>query len=251
MRFRLSLIAFCFLLSCNSPRKVDINESEYARGNNISEKFFDGEVKYFRKKNNTLSCIALFKDNELNGLVRKFDSTGNQVIDLMNYDDNLPNGYHYVYNNSIISYSDFSYYGLYVGPRFYYDSGKLSFFQFTDFNRNIIFHSVYDDKGVKEKSGNPMVYSLNKNLRDGNLEEIGVLLYLINPPKIKITYEIGLIDTLSKKERDVVEYNPNQRVFLDTSLESKKSNSLEKYFIKCFYFDSTNNFNKEYFSIIQ
>ncbi len=205
----------------------------------------DGLVKYY-SKSNKLVAESNFENGMINGSYKIFNESGT-LIELAMFTNDIPNGYRIVYNeNGQIQYKDYKYFGLPVGGRTYYKNGIFDYYQYTDFNRQIIFKAFYKNGNlVKAVNYENLINNIfiNKS-EDLSKEILGLFIYKVSPPNIKISYNLCSGDTnlASKKtvlkefisDNEIIDTNiaivQNTRYFIEIITEIENCKSQKKYY---------------------
>jgi antitoxin component YwqK of YwqJK toxin-antitoxin module len=102
-----------------------------------------------------------------------------------------------------------------VGEKTFYKNGKIEEYTFSDFNKNFLAQCMYDSNGKVKEMNFSNAPNYLEDIVD-NRRVISLILYFPNPPKLSVTYKLGL--TNEKHEtRDEIFLNSN-RLILDTIL---------------------------------
>ncbi|MDP4265266.1 MAG: hypothetical protein Q8941_22260 [Bacteroidota bacterium] len=187
------------IISCkNISRKhaVTIRKDDaIIKGDIINDTIFNDTILYF-DLNNNLTRKSFFKNGKQEGISTDFYPSGNPMIETF-YSDGLKNGYNLYYDSlGKCFYKDYYYYNLTVGPITYFNrDGTPKTFFFANLQNETLLHINYNDwHGIKEIVAKCINFIANSQNEDST-QNISLLLYLINPPKLSFEYSI------LKKER--------------------------------------------------
>jgi hypothetical protein len=156
------LAGLVFVFSCNNPGKEN---KSVADKNAIDSILHDTAFEYY--DNGRLKAIVPLTNGLRNGASKVFDSAGNFV------------------------YTDYYYYDLAVGPTAYYGSGgDLRGYFFVNLQRELLLKIDYSSwKGIEDVVGRSIRFTTD-TINDKPADQVTLLLYLMDPPKISFSYSI-------------------------------------------------------------
>ena len=218
-------LIICLLANISCFHKKDGQTLRKKEGNDIIEANFindtiiDGVAKYYRNEN-LISVVTYRYDSKFGPAINFYDN--GKKKDSMNYINGLLNGNVFHYNidgkvDRVVSY----YYGLLAGDNSLYSSGRPVEYSYRDFNSNILFACSYDSLGRCKVGKFGIKAIINTILDDDDAPAAKVFLYLVKPPNLNTTYQIGLIN--DKNEIKKQSLLRNDRLFLDTILYRPES----------------------------
>ena len=131
-KYFLIILTIIIVSSCkNSTKTIKLNDNLFAKGKDISDSIFNGEVKYYDSMDRLLYKTN-FINNKLDGSSILYNTKGT-VIDSIFYVNGFANGFHYQFDDEgNLTYLDYSYFGLGVGPKVYYMNKQLKNFTFSN-----------------------------------------------------------------------------------------------------------------------
>lgn len=214
------LVAIFFinmLVSCKGRIEIKVFGSDIIEGYFIKDSTVEGDAKYYDKGNGKLSYICTYHNGiQIGKAVHYFLNSG-ITRDSSFYINDLMHGFSYAFDTlGKLILQQNHYYGLMVGDRLYFNSGKLNAYFFSDFEQNDIFRCDYDSLGKCKLVFFNFTASLTNRLGQNRQPSLGVFLYFPKPPNLTITQTIGLRN--AKKETKENYILPNNRLFLDTTL---------------------------------
>jgi hypothetical protein len=229
------LFSFCVIYGCrSSTHKVEWHtESTFVKGvskNGMMEDTF----KYY-SLDGTLLSAAVYMQGKLNGDSIEYYSDG-KIKKRTSFLDTLKNGsnrYYDTFGNLI--YSDFFYYNLSVGPIIYYENKVPKKFYFSNLeNENLLSIDYGKWDGIQSIVPNLINFTLDI-IKEDTTRKISLLLYIIQPPKIKVEYTINTLAVNSEADYKEVEKVQANLPFTHLTLPVLNN---QKYFVGARIYDS-------------
>lgn len=187
-----------FFLSCKNDKIKTIRYGNFiAKGEIIihsNDTIFNGLIKYYDAKTNELIFTEEYLNGNLNGPSIVFNDG---LISHINYYENgFLNGWSEVYGeNETLTYKQFNYFGLPVGPSIKFNKNEIDF-SFYSIEKFKLFNLKYDtlirnrieDFEIEFFYFNYRDFSLIENNRNNKMREF--FLYLPQPPGFYFNYSI-------------------------------------------------------------
>ena len=189
-------------------------------GQFLNDSTLNGKAKFFTLDGKLFSEVT-FNNGLKNGPSLYFDK-GGYKIDSTNYKYGMANGYRYSFDkNGNISYVDYFYMGLNVGPVIRLKEGVTEEYNFIDFNNNHLVDCEYDSLGqviaLKAYATNATI--ARKIFRGEKM--IDFFAYLPRPPGLKIKHTIGITNA-EQQDETLFEIKYNNQIFFDSILPYPK-----------------------------
>lgn len=205
MRFRHIFLCF-FIISCNNldykkSKTIRVN-NEIIKGEIINDTILNDTI-YSYDLNSNLKRKEYFNHGKREGLSVEYYN--NRPSRITAFSDGLRNGYSsYLDSFGRIYYKDYCYYDIVVGPIIYYNINEQpKKYFFVNLQNETLLEIEYQKwNGVKDIYSKCINFTANLQKRD-TMREIGLLLYLINPPKF--SFEYALFKRKVDKEDDFTE----------------------------------------------
>lgn len=214
----ISILGTLILISCKTNRKssIIINNKRF-EGTNISDTLYNGLVKEYDIKTNSLLSETEYLNNILNGRRKEYYSNA-EVSSMSYYEMGKINGVVSIYDtNGVLIKKDRYYYDMRVGESIEYFNGNIADFSFYSFDRELLMTINYlnpINKMVTDFVDG--FFFIKKDLfSDVNVNGISDMkreffLYTPNPPKYNFRYSLVTTDSLYKRINIVKEFDANK-----------------------------------------
>jgi hypothetical protein len=212
-----SLLTFVIVLSCvnnqrSKPDKRSIGK-DIIEATFIDDSIADGIAKYYNNSGKVITIVNI-KNGVKEGAAINYFQNG-VVKDSMFFSHGKLHGIAYGYDSlGSLLFKKSYYYGVPLGHQFYYKSGNLSEYFYSDFNRNDLISCEYDSLARIRLRTFSAVPIFTKGLDEQRNPALNLFLYFPKPPDLTVVYKIGLAnDKQETKDEHILQDN---RLFLDT-----------------------------------
>lgn len=201
--FNFILSVIIILFSCGeSPRELRIDAGEYEmEGRFFKDSTPDGIITFYKKGSKQIAGAKTFSKGILEGQSWNFNN--GKLIQVAYYKHGLEHGYATTYDsiNEAKRQEIYYHWGNRIGPSYEYNSeGKVSAYEFVNFEGNVLFSSQLDSNGKYQHDNLARLATMNFNYEViNNAKRIRLFTYLIHPPGLEVEYKLHFYNAKESK----------------------------------------------------